>query len=108
MSQSLAGLLGTSLVSVLTKLLGSLASVPQLARVSSQLYPNTRKNSSADLRGSDNRSDITATASAPISSTAAAFWRVIPPMATSGFRVNDRALRTPCNPTNGSGFSLLL
>ena len=46
-----------------------------------------RKNSSADLRGSRNRSDITATESAPASITEAAFARVIPPIATSGLRV---------------------
>ena len=33
--------------------------------------------------------------------------RVIPPIATSGFRVNARARRTPSRPTTGSGLSLL-
>src|SRR5580692_545241 len=51
-------------------------------------YLRMRKNSSADLRGSRNRSDITATESAPASITEAAFARVIPPIATRGLRVN--------------------
>src|SRR5712692_4368356 len=72
-----------------------------------RLYLKTRKNSSADLRGSRNRSDITATESAPASMTDAAFPRVIPPIATSGLRVNWRAQRTPSSPTTGSGLSLL-
>ena len=75
---------------------------------SSRLYPNIRKNSSADLRGSRIKSDITATASAPASMTDRQFPRVIPPMATSGLRVNARARRTPSRPITGSGFALLL
>ena len=55
------------------------------------LYPNMRKNSSADLRGSRIKSDITATASAPASMTDREFSRVIPPIATSGLRVNPLA-----------------
>ena len=39
----------------------------------SRLYPNIRKNSSADLRGSRNKSDITATASAPAAMTSPQF-----------------------------------
>ena len=70
-------------------------------------YLRMRKNSSADLRGSRNRSDITATESAPAAMTEAAFVRVIPPIATSGLRVKARARRTPSSPTTGSGFSLL-
>src|SRR5580658_1430925 len=70
-------------------------------------YLRMRKNSSADLRGSRNRSDITATESAPASITEAAFARVIPPIATRGLRVSARARRTPSRPTTGSGLSLL-
>ena len=69
--------------------------------------PRCAKNSSADLRGSRNKSDITATESAPASITDRALARVIPPIATSGLRVNCRARRTPSKPTTGSGHSLL-
>src|SRR5579872_7071405 len=63
-----------------------------------QLYPRILKNSSADLRGSRTRSDITATESAPASITDRQFARVMPPIATSGLRVSSRARRTPANP----------
>src|SRR5580658_6107183 len=72
-----------------------------------QLYPRTFKNSSADLRGSRNKSDITATESAPASITDRALARVMPPMATSGLHVNSLARRRPSRPTTGSGFALL-
>ena len=65
-----------------------------------------RKNSSADLRGSRIKSDITATASAPASMTDRQFSRVIPPIATSGLRVNALAWRTPSRPITGSGLRL--
>src|SRR3954470_6737974 len=74
----------------------------------SRLYLNTRKNSSADLRGSLIKSAMTATESAPASITERQFARVIPPMATSGLWVNERASRTPSGPITGSGRSLLL
>src|ERR1700722_19971848 len=70
------------------------------------LYRRTLKNSSADLRGSRNRSDITATESAPASMTEAAFARVMPPIATRGFRVKARARRATERSTTRSGFYL--
>src|SRR6266496_5887974 len=85
---------------------GRLALAPAANQVP-RLYLKMRKNSSADLHGSRNRSDITATESAPASRTDAAFARVIPPIATRGLRVNCRARRTPSSPTTGSGLSLL-
>jgi hypothetical protein len=66
-----------------------------------------RKNSSADLRGSRNKSDITATESAPASMTDRQLARVMPPIATSGLPVNARAWRTPSRPMTGSGVALL-
>src|SRR5579871_2061290 len=72
-----------------------------------ELYRKMRKNSSADLRGSRNKSEITATESAPASIIEAAFPRVIPPIATRGLRVRLRTRRTPSRPTTGSGFCLL-
>src|SRR5580698_3375275 len=73
-----------------------------------QLYPRTFKNSSADLRGSRNKSDITATESAPASMIDRALERVMPPIATRGLLVSSLARRTPSSPTVESGFTLLL
>ena len=80
---------------------------PTTAVGASRLYPNMRKNSSADLRGSRNKSDITATESAPASMTDAAVlprdsadrdqWLACQfPRAAHSFKSDD-----------GSGFSLL-
>ena len=51
--------------------------------------------------------EITATESAPASSTALQFSSVIPPIATSGFFVIARARRTPSIPITGDGFSFV-
>src|ERR1700694_5754469 len=74
----------------------------------SRLYLNILKNSSADLPGSSNKSDITATASAPAPITDRALARVIPPIATSGLRVSSLARRMPSSPTTGAGFAFLV
>src|SRR5258708_16389154 len=74
----------------------------------SRLYLNICKNSSADLPGSSNKSDITAPASAPASTTKRALARVIPPIATSGLRVSSLARRMPSRPMTGSGLALLV
>jgi hypothetical protein len=66
-----------------------------------------RKKSSADFLGSRIKSDITATESAPASITDRQLARLMPPIATSGFRVKDLAWRTPSRPTTGSGLALL-
>src|SRR4030088_2928634 len=101
-----------SLVSVLTRLLDWCgADAPAcdngLHRVSHRLYLNIRKNSSADFRGSFTKSEITATESAPASMTDWQVARVIPPIATNGLRVRERAWRTPSSPITGSGLALL-
>ena len=85
MSQSVAAAGVGGLVSVLTALLEVcvVAGDPP-AKAAFRLYPNIRKNSSADLRGSRIKSDITATESAPASMTDRQLSRVIPPMATNG------------------------
>src|SRR5436305_8379771 len=92
-----AGLGG--LVSIVTTLLND-------SWGTSRLCLKIRKNSSADLHGPSNRSDITATESAPASITERQFARVIPPIATNGLRVKARAARTPSSPITGSGFNL--
>src|SRR5258708_23636642 len=84
------------------------ASLRDLSTLAFQLYPRTLKNSSADLPGSRNKSDITATASAPASMTERPLARVMPPIATSGLRVSSLARRTPSSPTTGSGLALLV
>src|SRR5262249_58726703 len=78
-----------------------------ILRATTLLYPNKRRNSSADFAGPRNKSDITATQSAPASITDLQFPRLIPPIATSSLDVDRRAWRTPANPTTGSGFFLL-
>ena len=70
---------------------GVLAGAQHPRSKASRLYLNMRKNSSADLRGSRIKSDITATASAPASMTERQLSRVIPPIATRGLRVNALA-----------------
>ena len=71
-----------------------------------RLYPRIRKNSSADLPGSRTRSDITATESAPASITDWQFARVIPPIATSGFRVSRPGLTHSFQPDHRIGIRL--
>ena len=53
------------------------------------------------------RSRATATESAPVPRTLAAFSRVIPPIATKGLFVSRRAAATPFSPITGSGFSFV-
>src|SRR5207237_10051273 len=87
------------LVSMFTTVLQWLLAAPRL-------YRKILRSSSADLHGPSNRSDITATESAPASITERQFARVIPPIATNGLRVKARAARTPSSPITGSGFNL--
>ena len=69
-------------------------------------YPKIRRNSSTLLPGDSSRSEITATESAPASSTRRQFSRVMPPMATIGLLVTLRASLTVFRPTSGSGSCL--
>ncbi len=64
---------------------GGATAVGELLGLRRLLYPKMRKNASADLPGSGNKSDITATESAPASITERQLSRVIPPIATRGF-----------------------
>src|SRR3954447_2530770 len=75
--------------------------------VCERLYIRTRSNCAMDFTGSGKRAEIRAKLLAPTSMTDRARSTAIPPIATKGLFVNERASRTPSRPTTGSGFTLL-
>src|SRR5262249_20708804 len=65
------------------------------------------RRAAASRSGWASSAEITASPSAPASTTERAFSPVIPPIATSGRRVRSRARRTASSATSGSGAALL-